>query len=176
MNGIFCPSVCPSVTPFWLCSHHHIIMKFSGVITRDQGKVHTKGHGQRSKVKVTEVTTQLNRFRTVTPVWIHRWWWNGTYSLMLLRRGALLFLVIRQISWSHGAKKRRVWPRLDVSGLKLQFEFTNGYEMVHKAWSSIEEVSYCFWRSSVKFQGHTAIKIVEFDPDWAFPDCNSSLN
>ena len=113
-------SVCPSVTPFWLCSHHRIIMKFSGVIL---GKVHAKGQGQRSKVKVTEVTTQLNRFRTVTPVWIHIWWWNDTYSLMLLRRGALLFFkVIRQISRSHGSK------------------------------------------------------IVEFDPDWAFPDCNSSLN
>ena len=63
------------------------------------------------------------RFRTVTPVWIHIWWWNDTYSLMLLRRGALLFFkVIRQISRSHGAK------------------------------------------------------IAEFDPDWAFPDCNSSLN
>ena len=35
---------------------------------------------------------------------------------------------------------------------------------------------YCFSRSSVKFQGHTALKIVEFDPNWAFPDCNSSLN
>ena len=52
-------SVCPSVTPFWLCSHHRIIMKFSGVITLDQGKVHAKGQGQRSKVKVTEVTTQI---------------------------------------------------------------------------------------------------------------------
>ena len=37
--------------------------------------------------------------------------------------------------------------------------------MMHKAWSSIEEVPYCFWRSSVKFQGHTALKSVEFDPD-----------
>ena len=63
------------------------------------------------------------RFRTVTPVWIHICWWNDTYSLMLLRRGALLFFkVIRQISRSRGAK------------------------------------------------------ITEFDPDWAFPDCNSSLN
>ena len=35
---------------------------------------------------------------------------------------------------------------------------------------------YCFSRSSVKFEGHTALKIVEFDPNWAFPDCNSSLN
>ena len=47
--------------------------------------------------------------------------------------------------------------------------------MMHKAWSSIEEVPHCFSRSSVKFQGHTAQKIVEFDPNWAFPDCNSSL-
>ena len=113
-----CPSVCLSVTPFWLCSHHRIIMKFSGVITNDQSKVHAKVQGQRSKVKVTEVTTQLNRFRTVTPVWIHIWWWNDAYSLMLLRRGALLFFkVIRQISRSHGSKNRRIWPRLGVSGL-----------------------------------------------------------
>ena len=47
---------------------------------------------------------------------------------------------------------------------------------MHRAWSSIEEVPYCFSRSYVKFQGHTALKIVEFHPNWAFPDCNSSLN
>ena len=124
-------SVCPSVrlsvrlsvTPFWICSHHRIIMKFSGIITNDKSKVHAKGQGQRSKVKVTEVTIQLNCFRTVTPVWIHIWWRNDAYSLMLLRRGALFFFkVIRQISRSHGSK------------------------------------------------------IVKFDPDWAFPDCDSSLN
>ena len=113
-----CLSVCLSVTPFWLCYHHRTIMKFSGVITNDQGKVHAKGQGQRSKVKVTEVTTQLNRFRTVTPVWIHIWWWNDAYSLMLLGRGALLFFkVIRQISRSHGSKNRPILPRLGVSGL-----------------------------------------------------------
>ena len=43
-------------------------MEFSGVITNDKSEVHAKGQGQRSKVKVTEVTTQLNHFRTVTPV------------------------------------------------------------------------------------------------------------
>ena len=48
--------------------------------------------------------------------------------------------------------------------------------MMHRAWSSIVEVLYCFSRSYVKLQGHTALKIVEFDPNWAFPDCNSSLN
>ena len=65
-------------------------------------------------------------------------------------------------------------PNLAVSG--LQFEFTYGNEIMHTAGSSIEEVPYCFSRSSVKFQGHTALKIVEFDPDWAFPDYSSSLN
>ena len=112
-----CPSVCLSVTPFWLCSHHPIIMKFSGVITSDKSDVHAKGQGQRSEVKVTEVTTQLNRFRTVTPVWIHIWWWDDAYSLIMLRRGALLFFkVILQISRSHGSKNCRIWPRLGVSG------------------------------------------------------------
>ena len=118
-----CLSVCLSVTPFWLCFHHCIITKLSGVIANDRSDVHAKGQGHRSKVKVTEVITQLSLFRTVTPVWIHILWWNDAYSLMLLRWGALLFL-----------------------------------------------------RSSVKYQGHTAKKIFEFDPDWAFPDCNSSLN
>ena len=48
--------------------------------------------------------------------------------------------------------------------------------MIHKAWCSLEEVPYCFSRSSVKFQGHTGKKIVDFDPNWVFPDSNSSLN
>ena len=90
---------------FWLCSHHRIITKFSGVITNDRSDVHEKCQDQRSKVKVTEVNTQLSRFRTVhvAPVWIHIWWWNEAQNLMLLRRGALLFFkVIYQISRSHG--------------------------------------------------------------------------
>ena len=72
-------------------------------------------------------------------------------------------------------KNRWFWPKLGVSGLQLQLEFTDGYEMMHRAWSSMEEVPYCFSRSYVKFQGHTALKIVDFDPNWAFADCNSSL-
>ena len=80
-----------------------------------------------------------------------------------------------QISRSHGSKNRRFWPKLGVSGLYLQFGITNGYEMMHKPWSSIEEVPCCFPRWSVKFLGHTALKIVEFDLNLAFPDCNSSL-
>ena len=65
---------------------------------------------------------------------------------------------------------------LSVSGLSLKFEFFDGFEMIYKAWSSIEELHYCLSRSSIKFQGHTGQKISNFDPSWAFMDCNFSLN
>ena len=48
--------------------------------------------------------------------------------------------------------------------------------MMHKAWGCIEEVPYCFSRPSIKFEGHTGQKIADFDLNWAFLDCNSSLN
>ena len=38
--------------------------------------------------------------------------------------------------------------------------------MIHKAWSCIEEVPYCFWRSSIKYQGHTGWKIDDLNPVW----------
>ena len=39
--------------------------------------------------------------------------------------------------------------------------------MMHKAWCSIEEVPYCFPRSSIKFQGQTGWKIDDLDQIWA---------
>ena len=74
------------------------------------------------------------------------------------------------------SRSQRSTSKLVVSGPLLQFEFTYGNEIMHTAGSSIEEVPYSFSMSSIKFQGHTALKIAEFDPDWAFPDCNSNLN
>ena len=119
-----CPSVRPSVCHTFLTmfpsSYHHEIFRSYYQWQKwrpcKRSRSEVKGQGHRGH-------DPNFRFRTVTPVWIHIWWWNDTYSLMLLRRGALLFFkVIRQISRSHGAE------------------------------------------------------IAEFDPDWAFPDCNSSLN
>ena len=77
-----------------------------------------KFRGQRSRSQ-----RSLSRFRTVTQVWIHIRRWYDARSLMLLRRGALLFFyVVRQ-----------------------------------------------FWRSHGQ-------KILDFDPNWGFPNCNTSLN
>ena len=47
--------------------------------------------------------------------------------------------------------------------------------MMHKAWCSMEEVLYCFSRSYINFQSPTGQKIANFDPNWVFPDGNSSL-
>ena len=68
------------------------------------------------------------------------------------------------------------WAELSVSGLSFQFEFIDGFEMIYKAWSSIEEVPYCLSSSSIKFQSHTGQKITNFYPNRAFLDCYCSLD
>ena len=55
---------------------------------------------------------------------------------------------------------------LGVSGLQLQFEFTNGFETMHNAWRSIEDVPICFTRPCMNFQGPTGQKItIHFKPE-----------
>ena len=68
--------------------------------------------------KTSSILTPIERLRTVTSVWIHRWLWNDAQSLKQHRRGALLFCkVIRQISRSHGIKNHWFWPEFSISGL-----------------------------------------------------------
>ena len=63
-------------------------------------------------LKIVELT-QIGRFWTVTPVWIHKWLRNDAQSCKNHRRGDLLFFkVIRQISRSRGSENRPIWPRL----------------------------------------------------------------
>ena len=111
-----------------------------------------KVRGQRSKLQRSkQILPQFRCCLTVTPVWIHRWLQNNAQSLKWPKRGALLiFKVIHQISRSHRPKNRR----LSASGLWLQFQFTNGYKIMHKSWSGMEEEPYSFLWSSIKFQGH----------------------
>ena len=138
-------------------------MKFSGGITNDKSKVHAKGQGQRSKVKVTEVTTQLNRFRTVTPVWILIWWWNDAYSLMLLRRGALLFLAATKqlYEWFSPSVRPSVCPsvcpsvRLSVRHTFLTMFLSTYHHEIFRSYYQSQKWRPCKrWRSEVKGQGH----------------------
>ena len=53
-----------------------------------------------------------------------------------------------------GDSKYKVTP-LKIGNLQIwpfQFGLTNGYEMMHKAWSSIEEVLYFFQGYASKFE------------------------
>ena len=52
---------------------------------------------------------------------------------------------------------------------------TDGIKMMHKAWCSIENMPYYVSRSSIEFQGHMGQKKTDFDLNWAFLVCNSSL-
>ena len=69
MNGSVRPavylSVCPSVC--------HTFLTFLRVITQTEVTSMQKFKVRGKKVKVTEVNTQLSRFRTVPQVWIHKW-------------------------------------------------------------------------------------------------------
>ena len=99
-----------------------------------------QGHPPNFKVTWDQklpILTWIERFRTVTPVWIHRWIWNDAQSLMYYRRGALLFFkVIHQISSSHGLKN--LWfesnlskitrPVAAIKSLRFALGFFNSFE------------------------------------------------
>ena len=89
-----CPSICLSVrmsvrhtflTMFPSSYHHEIFRSYY------HGQKRCPCKRSRSKVEVTEVNTQLSRFRTLTPVWIHIWQWNHVHSWKQHRRGPIVF-------------------------------------------------------------------------------------
>ena len=43
--------------------------------------------------KKSQIFTRIERFQAVTQVWIQRWIGNDAQTLMLYRRGALLFFL-----------------------------------------------------------------------------------
>ena len=167
-----CLSVCLSVTPFSPCSHHRIIMKFLRVITMVRSDVHAKGQGQRSKVKVTEVNTQLSRFRTLTPVWIHIWQWNHAHSWNQHRRGALLFLAATKqlYKWYFPS----VCPSVCLSVCHTfftMFPSSHHHEIFRSYYHGQKWCPCKRSRSEVKGQGHRGQH-----PTKPFPDSYSSLN
>ena len=80
--------------------------------------IHIVFQGYPSNFKVAwdkklPILTQIERFRTETPVWIQWWLWNDAQSLKHHRRGAVLyFKVNRQISRSQGTKNSSILARI----------------------------------------------------------------
>ena len=126
-----------------------------------------QGHPSNFKVtryKTSPILTQIGRFRT-----IGRSQLSNPSDLPCLRSSV-------KFQGHTALKIVKFDPNWAFPDCNSSLNSPMGTKMLHKAWSSIEEVPYCFSRSSVKFQGRTALKIDEFDPNWAFPDCNSNLN
>ena len=65
--------------------------------------------------------------------------WRSIEEVLIVSQGHLSNFKVTQDKKIH-----QFWPKFSVSGLELQFEFTDDFEMMHKAWHSIEEVPYCF--------------------------------
>ena len=126
--------VCPSqlfhyVPVIILLWNFQLFLPLTKVMSMQKIKV----RGQRSKPqRPQKILCQFWHFRAVTPIGIHRWLWNVSQSLMWYRRGALFFKVICQIWRSHWSKNRQLWPKVSVSRLKLQFQYTDGYKIMKK--------------------------------------------
>ena len=118
--------------------------------------------------------TKTGRFRTVTPVWIHICLWNNSQNLQWHKRGALLFFkVIRQIS----RKKSQILIRTEnlrtVTPVWIRRWLWNDAQslMLYRTGASLFFNVICHICRS-----HGTKEIADFDPNWSFPECNSSLN
>ena len=103
-------------------------------------------------------------------VWIHILRWNNAQSLMLLRRGALLFFkAIRRISRSHG------WLRKS-SILTHSGRFRTVTPVWIHQWLCNDAQVLKLQKERSLFKVTQDKKIANFYQNWPFPDCNSSLN
>ena len=120
-----------------------------------------QGHLSNFKVTLDKkwtILTRIERFWTVTPVWIHQWLWNDAQSLTWYRRIVLLFFkVIHQISRSQGQKIAVFYPNWVFPDCNSSLNSPMVLKWCTKL-KVIEEVPYCFPRSSTKFQGHAGQK------------------
>ena len=98
------------------------------------------------------ILSQIGYFLTVTPVWIQWWLQNDAQSLKCHRRYALLFWGPSVKFQAHtGHKINDFDPNCAFPLCSSSLIFIDGYGMMHRAWSSIEEVHCCLTRSSVIF-------------------------
>ena len=106
-------------------------------------------------------------FRAVTPVCIHPWRWDDAHSSTLYRTGALLFYkVIHQISWSHGTKIAKFDPNLAFPDCNSSMDSLMDFKWCAKLDIVKKTCLIVFFRSSIKFQGHTGWKIDDLKIIW----------
>ena len=149
-----CPSGCLSYLFHCASSVIALLWDFQELLPLKKSDVHSKGQGQRSRSqRAKQFFPQCGRFWTVTPVWMNRWLRNYAQSLKWCRRGAIFF----QGHLSNFKVTRAEKSTILIRIAHFRTVTPDSYQMMHKAYSGIEEGPYCVSRSSVKFQGHTGL-------------------
>ena len=108
----------PTVNPVWI--HRRLLNDAQSLKQHRRGAVlffKIVSQISRSHVTKMQIFTQIECFRTVTPVWIHRWQRNDAQSLMHHMPYCFSMSFIK-VTWD---KNRLFWPELGVSGLLLYF-------------------------------------------------------
>ena len=72
-----CNSISNSRMALKLCTNLNTTYKMCPIFVKVIHEI-SRSHGR----KKMPILTQIERFRTVTPVWIHRWMWNDAQSLI----------------------------------------------------------------------------------------------
>ena len=115
--------------------------------------------------KKSSILTQIGCCRTVTPFWIHQWLWNDAQNLKQHRRGALFFFQGHSLNFRVARdKKLPILTRIE------RFRTVTPYWINSWLWNNAQSLiahrrgAYCFSRSFVQFQGHTAKKNRRFWP------------
>ena len=139
-----------TVTPVWIHQWLRNDAKFEA--TKKRCPIVFEGHLSNLKVirlQKSSILTQIRRFRTVTPVWIHQWLRNDAKFEATKKRCPIVFEGhLSNLKVTRLKKIVDFDPNLGSSDCNSSL-FTNGYQMIHKAWSNIEKVPYCLWRSYV---------------------------
>ena len=166
-----------TVTPVWIhqwlrngaetwISMEEVPYRFSRTSVKFQGHA----------AKKSSILTQIGRFRTVTPVWIHQWLRNGAETWISIEEVPYRFSRTSVKFQGHAAKKSSILTQIG------RFRTVTPVWIHQWLWNDAQSLeqhrrgALLFSRSSAKFQGRTGQKIADFDPNWAFPDCNSILN
>ena len=108
------------------------------------------------RLKKSLILTQIGRFRTVTPVWIHWWLWNDAQCLK--QRCPIVF----QGHPSNFKVTRD--KKLPILTWIERFQTVTPIWIHPWLWN---KGPYYFSRSSIEFQGDTGWKIHKLDQIWA---------
>ena len=130
-------------------------------------------YGGPTALKIVEDWAFPDRNSSLSSPMARKW---CTKLEVALKRCPIFFKVICQISRSHGSTNCRIRPKLGLFRTVTEVRIHQWLRNDAQSLKQFRRGALLFFKVIRKIQGQTAKNIIEFDPDWAFTDCNSSLN